>query len=1148
MHHDKLPDDAHLRMREVCKMIRSHLWKSATGRGRAAVLSVCLAIVLLPGLPGRGLAAEPGAVSYRGGLLQNIPGGGNASDQMQGGQMLPGGSASVEVYAFKDSNDNGAAGKYEKPIEGVEVTVLMHVGGGQTAVAGHGVTGADGRTTILGLGDGTYTIRSQLPEGYGYARRGQTRSLTASIMDTSVETVQETEPMTITSPESVQVGIGILTMSKVTGYAWFDENGDGIRQGGEAPLSGVAVEMEGVKSGFVYQTATGEDGTYTVAQIRPGTYKLRFKAPEGHAFTVYSRTGGDARSIITTEGRSTGSKEVKLSPGEVLNQQNVGFISDAGIFGRAFLDANYNGLYDEGEEPLPGVELEVYRQIMDKPIAKGKSGKDGTFAFAGMRATAYRLRVILPETGVTFTKVVNDPAVVGNKLKARAGRRENTIENISLRQGERYEVAIGAIQPASISGVAYLDDDFSGTRGKKEKIVPGLVVTLRDEAGNLIASDKTNAKGKYVFDNLNPGTYVLYMAAKSGYAFSREGAGNVMKNAGGGNGQSSPIELALGENLSGQDLGMILPGVVEGMFYADGDDDGQKDEAETGLPGGKVTLVDTDTMVPVFSAYIGKDGVYRFDAVMPGRYQLTYTLPEGAIFARGTETTHTVTADGKGAAGKAFSFEVGQQMTAPLVGGLTLGSIQGTVFDDEDGDGVQSAGEKPLSGAVITLTPHRSDLSDMKVTTAADGGFQLSALHPDTYTLTFTAPEDRVISRLKGVTLPLTTGKNQVEVSLPFAMGQHHEDQHIGVVFPASLGGLAWLDENNDGARSDTERPLSGLSIRVVDDGDGETFATLTTDEDGTFVTEQLVPGTYTLRYELGEDEAAPASGSATFQQQGNGLVMPGVVLHAGEQRRDPVLGLVKHTTLGGMVWVDQEGAIAPLAGAKVALSSGGQTVQSVTTPEDGRYQFSGLLPGQYTLSLELPEGQLAVAPDDERLAEGKHISVMTSVSGRTGKSDALTLRMGEDQLKLDMGSVLPGKVGDLAWLDLNGNGLQDSDELGIPGVEIRLMKDGVSLMETTTNGYGYYHFPEVYPASYTLEVTAPKEVKPTVRVQGFPGIGSMLNQEAGDALTTVAFEVRSNARQYDVDLGFVLVTPDVYPAGYGQGQAQDWTRVRLGK
>lgn len=73
------------------------------------------------------------------------------------------------------------------------------------------------------------------------------------------------------------------------------------------------------------------------------------------------------------------------------------------------------------------------------------------------------------------------------------------------------------------------------------------------------------------------------------------------------------------------------------------------------------------------------------------------------------------------------------------------------------------------------------------------------------------------------------------------------------------------------------------------------------------------------------------------------------------------------------------------------------------------------------------------VEPNDERLTSGGQISVMVQTNGQSGQSDRIDLRMAEDQRSMDIGSVLPGSLGDQAWLDLDGDGWHDSDEPGLP-------------------------------------------------------------------------------------------------------------------
>ena len=108
-----------------------------------------------------------------------------------------------------------------------------------------------------------------------------------------------------------------------------------------------------------------------------------------------------------------------------------------------------------------------------------------------------------------------------------------------------------------------------------------------------------------------------------------------------------------------------------------------------------------------------------------------------------------------------------------------------------------------------------------------------------------------------------------------------------------------------------------------------------------------------------------------------------------------------------------------------------------------------------------MPEGCVIIETGDHRLAEGQ-ISVITDMLNRTGSSDMIDLKMGEDLLQMNIGCVLPGRLGDLCWLDLDGDGLQGMDEPGIPGVKITLLRDGEFVAETVSDQYGFYRFSDL--------------------------------------------------------------------------------------
>ena len=44
---------------------------------------------------------------------------------------------------------------------------------------------------------------------------------------------------------------------------------------------------------------------------------------------------------------------------------------------------------------------------------------------------------------------------------------------------------------------------------------------------------------------------------------------------------------------------------------------------------------------------------------------------------------------------------------------------------------------------------------------------------------------------------------------------------------------------------------------------------------------------------------------------------------------------------------------------------------------------------------------------------------------------------MAQDLPQMNIGCVLPGRLGDFCWLDLDKDGLQGMDEPGIPNVQV---------------------------------------------------------------------------------------------------------------
>jgi hypothetical protein len=316
-----------------------------------------------------------------------------------------------------------------------------------------------------------------------------------------------------------------------------------------------------------------------------------------------------------------------------------------------------------------------------------------------------------------------------------------------------------------------------------------------------------------------------------------------------------------------------------------------------------------------------------------------------------------------------------------------------------------------------------------------------------------------------------------------------------------TVGNFVWFDTNRDGIQSAGEAGVpnvtatlslaGGGTVRYAD-GTAVPAAQLTqlTDANGGYSFTGLAAGTYVVNFSTLPAGYTPTTTSApgsTTDNDSNGLSATSRALLAGESDLSLDLGLVAlpGVNIGNYVWTDldgdgiQEAGEPPVPGVSVTISKvGGGTVRDVTgnpvttltkvTDANGLYDFSGLEPGQYTVTFSNLPGGYSVTTTN---APG---STPENDSGGLTQSSA-NLSSGQSDLTLDLGLVPRFALGNRVWLDGNNNGVVDASEVGIDGITVRLLTATGSLVTTTTtaNG-GFYLFPNLLAGSYIVEVVPP--------------------------------------------------------------------------
>ncbi len=241
------------------------------------------------------------------------------------------------------------------------------------------------------------------------------------------------------------------------------------------------------------------------------------------------------------------------------------------------------------------------------------------------------------------------------------------------------------------------------------------------------------------------------------------------------------------------------------------------------------------------------------------------------------------------------------------------------------------------------------------------------------------------------------------------------------------------------------------------------------------------------------------------------------------EDDSDPAKASVV-SVIGDYIWKDIDGdgiqdADEPgIEGALVTLRDcDGNAVMDTLSDINGFYVFEDVLPGFYVVDFDLdnlPSGCAFTFP-----FQGFDPEVDSNVD-----LDGLTecqLFAGVRDSTIDAGVLILASIGDLVFLDDNGNGIQDFGEPGIELIPITLVDVfGNIVARDTTDAAGNYLFEDVYPGDYYVQFEVPSQYEATFPNQG---INDALDSDVDDSngLFSIPYtNLGSGEDDLDWDLG----------------------------
>jgi uncharacterized repeat protein (TIGR01451 family) len=269
------------------------------------------------------------------------------------------------------------------------------------------------------------------------------------------------------------------------------------------------------------------------------------------------------------------------------------------------------------------------------------------------------------------------------------------------------------------------------------------------------------------------------------------------------------------------------------------------------------------------------------------------------------------------------------------------------------------------------------------------------------------------------------------------------------------------IDQSADGDFSAADAALPAIAVDLIWAGFDDTFGT---DDDiahpatetsplGLYNVGNLVPGRYRVTVDLGDPDFPLGLTAQTWDVEhtdpggpdGDPSNVVEVVLAAGQDRVDVDFSFAGTGSISDFLWLDLDNdgekdpgepgipsvtITATWFGPDGVVGGGDDQLLTSETDSAGNYRFDGLPAGSFDVRIDttdpdFPQGVVATYDVDGVVTADHAVVVLAS---------------GEVRDDVDFGYAGTGSLGDMVWLDFDGDGTVNGPDVGLSGVALDLV------------------------------------------------------------------------------------------------------------